>query len=380
LISDLKLLLRIYAAPSAGMSDILDQGSLLFPSAAVIVVSWALGRTIPALSFYGPLLVLALFYVPGILLIRAIASRTGVSVGVLFQRDYSPLLTCVASVWAVANLPLIAIAWFAPAIFAAAAGVAYAYFAILMFFAVRTVFGTSNAAAVLTVSLSWISLVAAYFLWAPLHMVLGFIASPFILLYLLYFLRGSFGNLGAGLRSRQNYRRNLEAAAINPHDGEAQYQLGLIYQQRRQYTEAIRRFQNAVAIDPLQTDAHFQLGRIAREQGRLKDALGAFQTVVNQDEKHSQNEILRELGALYLSARQYADAVTELERFLERRPYDSEGLYYYGQALEGVGKVKEARRAYERAVEAANLAPRYLRQSAGRWGRMARKQAAKLPQ
>jgi tetratricopeptide (TPR) repeat protein len=380
LVTDIKLMLRLYAAPGAGMSDVLDHGSLLFPSATVLAVSWVLGRSIPALSFYGPLLVLALFYVPGILLIRGVAERTGVSAGVALQRDYSPLLTCVASAWVVANLPLIAVAWFAPALFVVAAGVAYAYFAILMFFAVRTVFGTSNATAVLTVSLSWIPLVAAYFLRAPLHMLMGFIASPFILLYLFYFLRGSFGNVGAGLRSRQNYRRNLEAAAINPHDGEAQYQLGLIYQQRRQYTEAIRRFQNAVGIDALQTDAHFQLGRIARDQGRLKEALGYFQTVVNQDEKHSQSEILRELGALYLSARQYADAVTELERFLERRPYDSEGLYYYGQALEGLGKMSEARVAYDRAVEAANLAPRYLRQSAGRWGRIARKQAAKLPQ
>lgn len=162
------------------MSDILDHGSLLFPSAAVLVVSWVLGRSIPALSFYAPLLVVALFYVPGILLIRS---------GAAFQRDYSPLLTCTASAWVTANLPLIPVMWFAPAVFAAAAGVAYAWFAILMFFAVRTVFGTSNATAVLTVSLSWIPLVAAYFLWAPLHMLLGFLASPFILLYLFYFLR-----------------------------------------------------------------------------------------------------------------------------------------------------------------------------------------------
>ena len=360
------------------MSDILDQGSLLFSSAAVLVVSWLLARWIPGLPFYAPLLILAVFYVPGILLIRGVAERTGVSFGVAFQRDYSPLLTCVASGWTAANLPLVAIVWLWPQLFAAAAGVAYVYFLLLMFFAVRTVFGTSNAAAILTVSLSWIPLVAAWFLWGPLHLVLGFLASPFILFYLFYFLRGSFGNLGAGLRRGQSYRRNLEAAAINPHDGEAQYQLGLIYQQRRQFAEAIRRFQNAVAIDASQTDAHFQLGRIARDQGRLKDALGYFQTVVNQDEKHSQSEILRELGALYLTARQFADAKTELERFLERRPYDAEGLWYYGQALEGLGQGKEAREAYERAVEAANLAPRYLRQFAMRWGRLARKQAAKL--
>ena len=106
--------------------------------------------------------------------------------------------------------------------------------------------------------------------------------------------------MGAGLRRRQNFRRMLDAAAINPHDAEAQYQLGLIYQQRRQYTAAIQRFKNAVAIDPTETDAHFQLGRIAREQGRFAEALAHFQTVLSQDEKHNLSEILRKTGASYL--------------------------------------------------------------------------------
>jgi tetratricopeptide (TPR) repeat protein len=207
---------------------------------------------------------------------------------------------------------------------------------------------------------------------------LSWLASPFFLFFIFYYLRGELGSLGDGLRSRQSFRRNLEAAAVNPHDGEVQYQLGLIYQQRRQLSEAIRRFQNAVAIDPSHTDAHFQLGRIAREQGRLKDALGFFQAVVNQDERHNQSEILRELGALYVEARQFEDARHELAEYVERRPYDAEGLFHYGQALEGLGQMKEAREAYERSSEAANLAPSYLRRVAGRWGRLARKQALKV--
>ena len=99
-----------------------------------------------------------------------------------------------------------------------------------------------------------------------------------------------------------------------------------------------------------------------------------FQTVVNQDERHSQSEILRELGALYISARQFEDARHELAEYEERRPYDPEGLFYYGQALEGLGKAKEAREVYERAAEAANLAPPYLRRAAAKWGRLARRQ------
>ena len=65
----------------------------------------------------------------------------------------------------------------------------------------------------------------------------------------------------------------LNAAALNPHDGEAQYQLGLIYQQRHQYDEAKRRFTRAVEIDGRDPDPVFQLGRIALEEERSNDAI-----------------------------------------------------------------------------------------------------------
>jgi len=374
----LAFIFRLYWQPAAAMSDVLDRGSLLFASVAVLIVSLVLGRSIPGLSFYLPLLILAAVYVPGVLAIGALVSRVTGGFRIGFQRDYVPLLTCAASAWEAATLPLLPVAWFLPPLFAVASGAAFLYFLVLIFFAVRTVFGTGNGSAIAVVGLSWIPLVAAYFVWSPLRYLMSWLASPFILFYAIYFLRGEFRSLGDGLRSRQNFRRNLEAAAINPHDGEAQYQLGLIYQQRRQFTEAIRRFQNAVTIDPSLIDAHFQLGRIAREQGRMKDALAHYQTVVNLDERHSQSEILRELGALYISARQFEDARHELAEYVERRPFDPEGLYHYGQALEGLGKTSEAREAYDRAAEAASLAPTYLRKIAARWSRLARKQARGL--
>jgi tetratricopeptide (TPR) repeat protein len=206
--------------------------------------------------------------------------------------------------------------------------------------------------------------------------LLGMLASPFFLFYAWYFLGGELSGLGAGMRSRQNFRRILEAAAVNPHDGEAQYQLGLVHQQRHQYTEAIERFRKAVEIDPGLTDAHFQLGRIAREQGRPRDALAHFQTVIDQDERHSSSEVLRELGGIYVAARQYSDARHELEIYTERRPYDPEGLYYLGQALDGLGETAAAREAYARAVEADRTAPRYRRRFTARWSRLAQKRLA----
>ena len=357
------------------MGDILDRGSLLFASIAAIAAALALRAPVP---FYTPLLVLAVVYVPGLLLIGNLLVRLG-AFSTVFQRDYSPLLTCAAMAWAAAQIPILLAQWTAPfEVLAIIAILSYIYFAVLIFFAVRTVFGTSNAASAGIVCLSWIPLAGAALLRGPLSMIFRLLASPFFLFYLIYYLGAEFSRLGSGLRSGQNYRRMLEAAAINPHDGEAQYQLGLIHQQRHQYTEAIRRFQAAVAIDPTETDAHFQLGRIAREQGRLNDALSHLETAVRQNEKHASSEVHRELGAVYLALGRVADAERELALYTNRREYDPEGLYYYGQALEQAGRPDQARDAYARSVESARTAPRYRRGIVGKWSRLAQKASRRL--
>ena len=362
------------------MSGILDSGSLLFASIAAIALSSALlaGADWLPFSFYTPLLVLAVVYVPGLLLLGSLIGRIG-GLGAIFQRDYSPLLTCTLMAANAVQIPLVLAAWTAPRnVFLILAGLAAGYFAWLMYFAVRTVFGIDNLVSVGIVGLSWAPLVGAVILWGPLGAGLRFLASPFFLFYLIYYLRSEFGNLGQGLRDRQNFHRMLQASTLNPHDGEAQYQLGLIYQQRHQYTEAIRRFQAAIAIDPTETDAHFQLGRIARAQNRTADALACFETVLKQNEKHASNEGHREIGAVYLTLGRVDDALRELALYTDRREYDPEGLYYYGQALERSGDSDAARDVYKRAVEAARTAPHYRRRFTAKWSRLSQRQLRKL--
>jgi tetratricopeptide (TPR) repeat protein len=379
LLKNLQLLLRLVANPADGMSLILDRGSLLFASLAVLVAGLLTGSAIPGrFSFYTPLLVLAVAYVPGVLLLSVLLGRLG-GVAMVFQRDYSTLLTCTAMAWTASQIPFFVAMQVLPAellIWVLLACIAY--FAVLMFFAVRTVFGTGSGVAAGVVALSWLPLVLLFFLWGPLSMILRWVASPFFLFYAWYYLGGEFQNLGSGFRSRQNFQRMLEAAAVNPHDGDAQYQLGLIYQQRRRYADAIQRFQNAVAIDPTETDAHFQLGHIAMEQGRTADAIARFETVVRQNERHTSSEGHRDLGGAYLAAGRIEDARRELELYTDRREYDPEGLYYYGQVMERLGKPEVARSLYARAVEAAGTAPRYRRRYTAKWSRLAQKQLGRL--
>ena len=143
MLENTKLLLLLFRRPAAAMSLILDRGSLLFPVASVVILSWLLRPRFP-FSFYTPLLVLAVVYVPGVLLLSKLLARTGGSMGTVFQRDYAPLLTCTAMAWSATNLPLAAGAWLFPGVTAVwlawLTGAVYLYFLVLMFFAVRTVY------------------------------------------------------------------------------------------------------------------------------------------------------------------------------------------------------------------------------------------------
>ena len=146
-----KLLLRLFWQPADAMGAILDHGSLLFASLSVILatllVQYAMPiRLVGSIGFYAPLLVLAIFYVPGTLVLSKILAGTGGSLGAVFSRDYSSLLTSAAMAFAAPMLALAVGGWAAPPVaWPFLGGAACVYFLVLMFFAVRTVFGTSVA-------------------------------------------------------------------------------------------------------------------------------------------------------------------------------------------------------------------------------------------
>jgi tetratricopeptide (TPR) repeat protein len=429
---NLKLFFGLYLHPARAMSEIIDRGNWLFGALAVVVVSALLefgiagslyrafqappaathrtDRAIPkqpptpapeeeeeapqpraplpllgqyawyAISFsttsvLAGVLVLGLLYVPFALFLINLMEDLG-SFSVILQRDYGPLLTCTLMSWAAAHLPF-ALAGMAittggasPLLMLALWALSKLAFAGLMVVALRTVFGARLGSSLATVALAWTCVV--------FESLLGWLASPFILFLAYYYFRNDVGDLFAGFRTRQSYRRYLEAATINPRDSEAHGQLGLIHWQRHQYSEAIKSFGRAVEIDPRDVDAHFQLGRIARLQGRFDEALSHFHIVAEIDKQYAQNEIWREIGASYADAGRHLEARPPLEHYALQRPYDPEGLYLLGVTLLKTGDPAEAREMFERCVEAEKTNPYSRRTHLRKWRRQAEKQLRSL--
>jgi tetratricopeptide (TPR) repeat protein len=417
----LRPLIMMFYAPARGMSEVRDRSplgfslllALLAEIGYIFFTQWqilnpGLFRQGPAIFFsilfecLLPLILIAIIFVPTLLLLANLFERRG-SFGLVIQQEYAALASAIFFAWAAAiilAIPLALLArWsgfeaeffvqFQQSVASAVAqgsitpiaalsllsrggqSLAFAAGLILPLFvfwsvkAVREVFRLAVWRSILVTIIGGVCALIIGSVLMPLFNMVAF--SPFWLIFLFILLRGYFGEVTRGQRARASFKQNLEASTLNPADASAHYNLGLIFQQRGQLDEARERFARAVEIDADEVDAHYQLGHIAREQGRLSDAINHFNEVVARDQTHAQHEIWREIGATYLAAGQFEDARETLERFLERRTSDPQGLYLMGRALAGLGRQREAADSMQACIEAVKTAPAYKYRTEKRW-------------
>ena len=417
----LRPLLMMFYAPRRGMSEVRDR-SLLAPAMLLAVLAhvgyvfYTQWRYLsPALVRHGasiifsilfssilPLLFIAVILVPVMAFIANLFERRA-SLGLVLRQEYAPLASTTFYAWAAANLAALPLAMLSrvtgfEAEFLAQLKeqlnvavqqggyepetalmladphlhlVTFAAMLLLPFLvfwavlAVREVFRLSGGRSIIVVLAGVIFMLITSRVLMPIFgTVMG---SPFLLILFFILLRGYFSDVTQGQRARASFKQNLEAATLNPADASAHYNLGLIHQQRGQLEDARQRFERAIEIDRDEVDSHYQLGRIAREQERLADAIKHFGEVVERDETHAQHEIWREIGATYLAAGQFEDAREALERFLENRNLDPQGLYLMGRALAGLGRRREAADSMQACIEAVKTAPAYKYRTEKRW-------------
>jgi tetratricopeptide (TPR) repeat protein len=417
----LRPLLMMFYAPQRGMSEVRDR-SPLAPAMLLALLAqvgymfytqwWFLHQAFALRGpFFSinllfqlvfPLLLIAVILVPVMALVANLFERRA-SFGLVIRQEYAPLASTTFYAWTAANLAAIPLAFLArvsgfEASFTAqlreqlamkvqqgdvapetallfarplyqslsfAAMLLLPLFAFWAVLAIREVFRLAVWRSIVVVLSSGLFLLVI----SPVVMRLfgTMMGQPFLFILFFILLRGYFADVTRGQRARASFKQNLEASTLNPADASAHYNLGLIHQQRNELDEARKRFERAIEIDADEVDSHYQLGRIAREQGRLSDAIKHFGEVVERNQTHSLHEIWREIGATYITAGQFEDAREALERFLENRNLDPQGLYLMGRALAGLGRQREAKDSMQACIEAVKTAPAYKYRTEKRW-------------
>jgi Tfp pilus assembly protein PilF len=370
------LLARFYYRPIQAASDALDHASFGFAlvMAALTMMLWTIGPG-RGLFFGGLFLVFATFLVMAPVSICVVAAWDGLgSAGVVLRREYLSFVICALIAWAAANLPfgiLAAVAGSAVLVPGLSVG-AHIAFLILFVICLRTALGTTTLHAIAAMVAGWIAMLGSVMVWPLVGNLSYFLLSPWVLYMLYRAYSPDLGSLGDAMSSRRNFRRQLDAAMVNPRDADAHYQLGLIYMQRRQLDEAASSFRRAIDILPQEAEAQLHLGRVLRAQGKPAEALAHLQAAVNADTNVSLQEGWRDLGATLLDLGQVEQALPILERYTNRRSYDPEGLFAYAMALRRSNRHEEARQAFQQTIEAAQTAPAYRRAQLRRWANQAR--------
>ena len=320
--------------------------------------------------------VMGLVFVPVCVLLLAAFCHLGGGVTVLF-RDFMPVLAGLLFAWTAAQLPVAALWWSglvtsAGVIVLQSAGLAF--FLILAAPVLSTVMGVGLGQAAVASVAGFGAAAAASLLFANSGNLLYIFASPWLLYYGYQMFGRDISSLGGGLSARQNFKRQLEIATVNPRDADAHYQLGLIYAQRRAFADAEASFRRALEIDANEPDTLFHLGRLLRQQGRDADARLLLERGAAIDPKLASHQVWRELGAVALASGANTEALAHLDRYVNVREYDPEGLVLYGRALRSLQRPQEARAAFEKAIEAVRTAPKFRRAELGPWEKQARQE------
>lgn len=165
-------------------------------------------------------------------------------------------------------------------------------------------------------------------------------------------LVGSFGRTGEIDRAEEHY---ATALALNPNLPELHNNWGVVQASRGDPAAAVAAFRRALELNPNSAHANANLGVALLEAGQLDEATRRFQEAVKSDPTNRPARM--NLGTLALEGGRPAEAVEHLEAALRGDEDGSEPFVRYalGHAYQRIGRLAEARRSFEQALQVAEI-------------------------
>ncbi len=142
---------------------------------------------------------------------------------------------------------------------------------------------------------------------------------------------------------------SLDILQNNPKDVRGLNTLAMTYYKKGLYNSAEYLLNKAIVAEPKSAASHSNLGLVLLARDAKRDAIESFKRALDYD-----SDLLaaaENLGALYVSAKQYDKAAEVLSRIVEQSALSEGSKLNYAVALTGTGQIDQAVSTYERILK-----------------------------
>ncbi len=163
-------------------------------------------------------------------------------------------------------------------------------------------------------------------------------------------------NLGVSYQNQKEYLKAIEAykkvIELDPNYGEAYNNLAILYQEIGDDHRAFEIYKKLIQISPQYEKAYNNLGILFYLKGRDGEAMEAFEKAININPHNIESYI--NLGVLYKKQGQWNKAIESYQRALSIDPFHKETHYNIGLLYEQMEQIELAVGHYQKFVQLAS--------------------------
>ena len=171
-------------------------------------------------------------------------------------------------------------------------------------------------------------------------------------------------NLGILFNQLKEYKKAIKCfervIQIDPNDSVAYSNLGNIIINLGEHQKAISYFEKAIQINPNYTDAYYNLGNTLNEIGEYQKAISYFEKAIQINPNYT--NAYNNLGIILNEIGEYQKAISYFEKVIKINPNYTDAYNNLGNIQKKLGKHQKAKDLYEKAIqiEPDNLTSHWL--------------------
>ena len=139
-----------------------------------------------------------------------------------------------------------------------------------------------------------------------------------------------------------------ETLRLAPQTAQAHHLLGLAFRDQKDHTQAATAFQQALRLEPDNATAHVHLARAFEALGKEQEALDTYQKALQL--VPSAPYVHNRLGYIFAGREDWQGAANAWYQTIQLAPHYAYAYANYGEALEKMGREKDALSTYKNAV------------------------------